>query len=127
MADTVHHIGTWISFMAQPKISNDLQPWIDARKRFRLSHAQIQMARELGLNPKQFGKLDNNHQEPWKQPLAELIASLYEKHFGTRMAAVVRSIEDIAAAQRQDKQERKLKRAAARAEAATLAPAAPSD
>src|SRR6202041_3324630 len=73
MADTVHHIGTWISFMAQPKISNDLQPWIDARKRFRLSHAQIQMARELGLNPKQFGKLDNNHQEPWKQPLAELI------------------------------------------------------
>ncbi len=43
-----------------------LQPWIDARKRFHLSHAQIQMARELGLNPKKFGKLANYRQEPWK-------------------------------------------------------------
>lgn len=67
-----------MSFMAQPKIPNDMLPWIEARKRFRLSHAQIQMARELGLNPKQFGKLDNHHQEPWKQPLPEFIASLYK-------------------------------------------------
>jgi hypothetical protein len=127
MADTIHHIGTWMSFMAQPKIPNDMLPWIDARKRFRLSHAQIQMARELGLNPKQFGKLDNHHQEPWKEPLPEFIASLYEKRFGTRMPTVVRSIEEIAAAQQKKKQERKAKRAAARAEAATLAPAVPAD
>ncbi len=116
-----------MSFMAQPKIPNDMLPWIEARKRFRLSHAQIQMARELGLNPKQFGKLDNHHQEPWKQPLPEFIASLYEKRFGTRMPAVVRSIEEVAAAQQKKKQERKAKRAAARAEAARLAPAVPPD
>ena len=35
--------------MAKSKVSQKLQPWIDARKRFRLSHAHVQMARELGV------------------------------------------------------------------------------
>ena len=35
---------------------------IDARKRHGLSHAQVQMTRELGLNPSKLGKLDNNDQ-----------------------------------------------------------------
>jgi len=35
----------------------DLQVWVDARKRYRLSHAHVQMARELGLNPRKFGKI----------------------------------------------------------------------
>ena len=39
--------------------------WVEARKRFRLSHAQVQMARELGMNPRQFGGLANADQEPW--------------------------------------------------------------
>jgi hypothetical protein len=34
----------------------------DARRRFHLSH--VQMARELGMNPKKLGKLDNHDQEP---------------------------------------------------------------
>jgi len=34
------------------KLSSGYQPWIDAQKRFHLSHAHIQMARELGMNPK---------------------------------------------------------------------------
>lgn len=38
-------------------IPKKLRPWIEARKRYRLSHAQIQMARELGLNPKKFGSM----------------------------------------------------------------------
>ena len=40
--------------------------WIDARMRRHLTHAQIQMARELGMNPAKLGKLDNHDQEPWK-------------------------------------------------------------
>ena len=40
-----------------------LEPWIDARQRFRLSHAHVQMARELGMNPKKLGKLANHDQE----------------------------------------------------------------
>jgi len=36
------------------KIPEKLKIWIDARKQFQLSHEQIQMARELGMNPKKF-------------------------------------------------------------------------
>lgn len=74
-------------------IPNKLRPWIDARKRFHLSHAQIQMARELGMNPKKFGRLANHKQEPWKAPLAEYIEHLYQKKFGKRRPDDVRSIE----------------------------------
>ena len=68
--------------------------WIDARKRFRLSHAHVQMARELGLNPKKIGKLDNHDQEPWKLPLPLFIEHLYLKRFGKTRPDVVLSIED---------------------------------
>ena len=70
----------------------------------------IQMARELGFNPKKFGKLANHRQEPWKRPLPEFIAHLYVKRFG-KMPDVVRTIEEVAAAEmakREAKQMRKL-------------------
>jgi len=68
--------------MAKERIPEKLKVWIDARKRFHLSHAQVQMARELGLNPKKFGKLANHKQEPWKIPLPLFIEHLYRKQFG---------------------------------------------
>jgi DNA excision repair protein ERCC-3 len=34
------------------------QAWIEARKRHHLSHAQVQMARELGMNPAKLDKLN---------------------------------------------------------------------
>jgi hypothetical protein len=39
----------------KPRIPEDMQRWIDARKRFHLSHAQVQMARELGMNARKLG------------------------------------------------------------------------
>jgi hypothetical protein len=53
----------------EKKPNQKIQPWIDARKRYHLSHVQVQMARELGMNPMKLGKLDNHEQEPWKMPL----------------------------------------------------------
>jgi hypothetical protein len=44
------------------KISEKYQVWIDARKRFHLCHVHIQMARELDMNPKRFGKKANHKQ-----------------------------------------------------------------
>lgn len=38
--------------------------WIDARRGNHLSHAQVQMARELGMSPTKLDKLDNHEQEP---------------------------------------------------------------
>ncbi len=72
----------------------------------------IQMARELGLNPKTFGKLANHRQEPWKRPLPEFIAHLYVKRFG-KVPDVVQTIEEVAAAEMAGRQARKMRRLAA--------------
>ena len=77
-----------------PRIPQDLQRWIDARKRFHLSHAQVQMARELGMNPRKLGGLANDRQEPWKAPLPIFIESIYQKRFGKAKPDRVLSIED---------------------------------
>lgn len=77
------------------KMSSKYQPWVDARKRFRLSHAHVQMARELGLNPKKFGSLANHRQEPSKAPLPDFIEHLYFKRFGKTRPENVRSIEQM--------------------------------
>jgi hypothetical protein len=76
------------------KPNQKMQQWIDARKRHHLSHAQVQMARELGMNPTKLGKLDNHKQEPWKMPLRQFIEHLYEKRFGRERPEVVMSIEE---------------------------------
>lgn len=76
------------------KIPVKLQIWIDARGKYRLSHAQVQMARELGLNPKKFGGLANHRQEPWKTPLPQFIEELYFKRFGKTAPDRVLSIEE---------------------------------
>src|SRR5262245_43547156 len=88
-----------------------LQPWIDARRKFKLSHAHVQMARELGLNPKKLGKLDNHQQEPWKLPLPDFIVKLYRKRCGKDRPETVRSIEEIAAAKRAKKLAKKANKA----------------
>lgn len=64
------------------KPNQKIQRWIDARKRYHLSHAQVQMARELGMNPMKLGKLDNHEQELWKMPLKAYIEHLCQKRFG---------------------------------------------
>jgi len=74
--------------MRKRRIPSDLQVWLDARKRFHLSHAHVQMARELGLSPRKFGKLANREQEPWKLPLAQFSAHLYWKRFGKSQPGV---------------------------------------
>jgi hypothetical protein len=89
--------------MSRGRIPGGLQLWIDARKRHRLSHEQVQMARELGLNPKKLGKLDNHHQEPWKLPLPAFIEQLYRKRFGKDRPDVVLSLEDCARLHEQKK------------------------
>ncbi|MGA2607773.1 MAG: hypothetical protein ABSH01_09995 [Terriglobia bacterium] len=80
--------------MARGTQRQELQRWIDARKRFHLSHAQIQMARELGMNPRKLGGLANHEQEPWKAPLPIFIERIYPKRFGKAKPDRIVSIED---------------------------------
>ena len=70
----------------QSKIPQKYQHWVEARKKYKLSHCQIQMARELGMNPKKFGSIANYKQEPWKTPLPNFIEDCYGKglfHLGS--------------------------------------------
>lgn len=76
------------------KPNERMQAWIDARKRHGLSHAEVQMARELGMNPKKLGKLDNHEQEPWKASLHQFIQHLYFKRFGKERPDIVQTIEE---------------------------------
>jgi hypothetical protein len=70
--------------------------WAEAQRRFHLSDLHIQMARELGLNPKKFGGLANHRQEPWKLPLPEFIADCYRKRFHRERPAQVISLAEVA-------------------------------
>jgi hypothetical protein len=78
------------------RIPEELQRWIDARRLFHLSHAHIQMARELHMNPRKFGSLNNHKQEPWKAPLPIFIEILYYKRFGKERPDRVVTIEERA-------------------------------
>jgi hypothetical protein len=80
--------------MPGKRIPDHLQVWVDARKRFHLSHAQIQMAGELDLNPKKLGKLANEDQELWKVPLPQFLERLYRKRFRRDRPDQVMSIEE---------------------------------
>src|SRR4030042_1289715 len=99
--------------MAKKKMPGKYLPWIEARRRFHLSAAHIQMARELGLNPKKFGGLANTRQEPWKAPLPEFIEELYFKHFKKSRPENVRSIEQMVSAFNRKKEERKARKQSA--------------
>src|SRR5882672_4918258 len=93
--------------MAKEKLSAKLQDWVEARERHRLSHAHVQMARELGLNPRKLGKLANHDQELWKAPLPQFIERLYFRSFGRERPEKITSIEERASSQRGKKAARK--------------------
>jgi len=90
--------------MSKPK---NIERWILAKKRHKLTDKHIQMARELGLNPDKLGKIDNHKQEPWKAPLKEFIEDIYLKQFKKSEPETVKPIEQILKDYKQKKEEKK--------------------
>ena len=88
-------LGRYSSVGKEEKIPEKYQQWIEAGKRYHLSHAHIQMAREPGLNPKKFGSLANTKLEPRKLPMPEYIEELYIKHFKKNRPDNVRAFEQM--------------------------------
>jgi hypothetical protein len=88
------------------RIPGRYQIWIDVRRRYHLSDVHIQMARELGMNPKKFGKIANEKQEPWKAPLPAFIERIYLKRFGRERPVDVKSIEEVLKLKEKKKGER---------------------
>jgi hypothetical protein len=96
--------------MAKKKILEKFKPWIEVRRRFHPFDAHIQMARELGLNPKKFDGVANAKHKPWKLPLPEFIEELYFRHFKKRRPENVWSIEKIVRDANRNKTERKARK-----------------
>jgi hypothetical protein len=69
----LHHVDVELLGAAFSWLKRDAAPGI--------SDKHIQMARELGMNPKKFGSLANHKQEKWKAPLPEFIEELYIRRF----------------------------------------------
>ena len=93
------------------RIPTKLKPWFEARKRFKLSHAHTQMARELGMNPRKLGSLADGGQEPWKLPLPEFIVECYRKSFGRSEPEHVRSLEEVVQAEERRRKEKQAHKA----------------
>ena len=89
------------------RIPHKFLPWIAARKKYKLSHAQIQMARELGMNPKGLGGFVPNEKQPGKMPLPQYIEMLYAKQFRRPEPKVVKTMEELAAEHLQRRAEKK--------------------
>ena len=89
------------------KLPEKLQAWVDVRKKHCLSHMQIQMAREMGLDPKKIARLDNHKESTWKEPLPKFISTLYNKRFSKSQPDEVLSIEKFYQAQQEKKQKKK--------------------
>lgn len=111
--------------MAKNRLDPKLQTWVEARRRHHLSHAHVQMARELGMNPTKLGSLDNHRQQSWKQPLPQFLESLYEKRFGRARPEVVVSLEERAATQAKRQAEKRTDRQRRREAGSTPQPVQP--
>lgn len=93
---------------AQKKIPEKYQEWITARTKFGLTNAHVQMAREMGMNPRTFGKIANHEQEPWKTPLPVFIEDCYFKRFGKILSnRETKSIEQLFKEQQKNKAARR--------------------
>ncbi|WP_138419611.1 hypothetical protein [Aquibacillus sediminis] len=64
------------------KTRKNAEAWKQAKKRCRLNTADIQMAKELGMNPKSLIKNIPTRDQKWKAPVKVWIRDLYEKKFG---------------------------------------------
>ncbi len=74
---------------------SQIEKWIVAQKKHRLSDTHVQMARELGLNPDKLGKIASHRQEPWKAPLPEFIEEIFYKRFKKERPDVVKPLKQI--------------------------------
>ena len=96
---------------------SQIEKWIVAQKKPRLSDTHVQMSRELALNPDKLGKIDNHKQEVWKAPLPEFIEESFYKRFKKERPDVVKTLKQIlkeqeikAKAKKKDKEMRRKER-----------------
>ena len=91
-------------------MASNIEKWIVAQKKHRISDKHVQMARELGLNPDKLGKIDNHQNEGWKVPIAQFIEDIYLKQFKKSEPDTIRSLDQILKDTQRKKDEKKEKK-----------------
>jgi hypothetical protein len=94
-----------------------LKQWIDARTQYKLTHAHIEMARELGMDPKKFEGIVKHIREHASQELAEFIEVSYKERFGKAEPDDHRSIEQKIKAEAAEKEQKRMRKAEGKARA----------
>jgi len=56
--------------------------WLEVKRRCKLNDEEIQMAKEMGLNPKSLIKNIPNKNEQWKTSVKIWVRDMYEDRFG---------------------------------------------
>lgn len=97
--------------MANPnRIAHKFKPWIALRQIHRLSHAHVQMAREMQMDPRGLHLSVKRDDPLGKLPYEEMIEALYKKQFGRDRPEEIKTVEQMAAehlAKRQAKKNQK--------------------
>ncbi len=82
----------------------DAEAWATAKKRCRLNEADIQMAKELGMTPKNLIKNIPASNQQWKAPVKVWIRNLYEEKFNRVLTVkAVPGVETKSKAKRKEK------------------------
>ena len=93
--------------MANPRrIPHKFKPWIALRQKHRLSDAEVQMARELNMDPKGLHLSVKKNGPLSGLPYGELVRTLYRERFGRDLPERVLSIEQMAAEHLQRRQDK---------------------
>ena len=68
--------------MTKKRRAHDREAWTNAKKFCQLTARQVDMARALGMNPKNLPGLRPSPHQRWKHPVGEFIEECYRKRFG---------------------------------------------
>lgn len=63
-------------------MTNRQELWVEAKRKCRLNAEEVQMAKEMGLNPKSLIKNIPAKNEQWKTPVKIWIRDMYAERFG---------------------------------------------
>jgi hypothetical protein len=81
--------------MGMKETADQLQLWVKVKRQCALTDAHVQMARELGMNPKRLIESESPTQGSTQMPLSRRIEGLYLKRFKKPLPAAVEPLRQL--------------------------------
>jgi len=90
--------------------ADELQRWARVKREHALSDAQVQMARELGINPRRVLEPDKAGQEPLARRIETLYLKRFKKPLPDSVVPLRQALHDARARERAEARERRLRK-----------------